>query len=60
MCMSLSLYHRCIFGFKGTPLLLRVRFIFYKASLSWVCHKLGFGGIFVMVILVLKENGESF
>jgi hypothetical protein len=49
-----------IFGFKGTPLFLRVWLGLDRSSLSWVCDKPGFSGIFVMVIHVLKDNGKQF
>jgi hypothetical protein len=35
-----------IFGFKGTPLLLRVWLGLDRSSLSWVCDKPGFSGRF--------------
>jgi len=41
---------RVVFGFRGTPLLLRV----YLSS--WVYDKLGFSGRFAGVILLLKES----
>jgi hypothetical protein len=44
---------RVVIGFRGMPLLLRV-------WLSWVCDKPGFSGSSVVVILVVKENGEQF
>jgi hypothetical protein len=31
---------------------------FDREILSWVCDKLGFGGSFVVVIILLKENGK--
>jgi hypothetical protein len=35
-----------VFGFRGTPLLLRVWLDLDRSSLSWVCDKLGFNGRF--------------
>jgi hypothetical protein len=35
-----------VFGFRGTPLLLRVWLGLDRSSLSWVCDKLGFSGSF--------------
>jgi hypothetical protein len=35
-----------IFGFRGTPLLLRVWLGLDRSSLSWVCDKPGFSGSF--------------
>jgi hypothetical protein len=35
-----------IFGFRGMPLLLRVWLSLDRSSLSWVCDKPGFSGIF--------------
>jgi hypothetical protein len=35
-----------IFGFRGTPLLLRVWLGLDRSILSWVCDKSGFSGIF--------------
>jgi hypothetical protein len=35
-----------IFGFRGMPLLLRVWLCLDRSSLSWVCDKPGFSGIF--------------
>jgi hypothetical protein len=35
-----------IFGFRGTPLLLRVWLSLDRSSLSWVCDKPGFSGSF--------------
>jgi hypothetical protein len=35
-----------VFGFRGTPLLLRVWLGLDRSSLSWVCDKLGFNGRF--------------
>ena len=49
-----------IFGFRGTPLLLSVWLGLDRSSLSWLYDKPGFIGSFVMVIHVLKENGEEF
>jgi hypothetical protein len=37
---------KLIFGFRGTPLLLRVWLGLDRSSLSWVCDKLGFSGSF--------------
>jgi hypothetical protein len=51
---------RAFFGFRGTPLLLRVWLGLDRSSLSWVCDKPGFSGSFAVVIHVLKENGEQF
>ena len=35
-----------VFGFRGTPLLLRVWLGLDRSSLSWVCDKPGFSGSF--------------
>jgi hypothetical protein len=35
-----------IFGFRGTPLLLRLWLGLDRSSLSWVCDKTGFSGSF--------------
>jgi hypothetical protein len=35
-----------VFGFRGTPLLLRVWHDLDRSSLSWVCDKPGFSGRF--------------
>jgi hypothetical protein len=35
-----------VFGFRGTPLLLRVWLSLNRSSLSWVCDKPGFSGSF--------------
>jgi hypothetical protein len=35
-----------IFGFRGTPFLLRVCLGLDRSSLSWVCDKPGFSGSF--------------
>jgi hypothetical protein len=60
-CVCAFLYYKglkCTFGikefigFKGMPLLLRV-------LLSSICDKFGFSRSSVLVILVLKENGEQ-
>jgi hypothetical protein len=37
---------KIVFGFRGTPLLLKVWLGLNKSSLSWVCDKLGFSGSF--------------
>jgi hypothetical protein len=42
---------RVVIGFRGIPLLLRVR-------LSWVCDIPGFNGRSTVVTLAVKENGE--
>jgi hypothetical protein len=39
-------YQSIIFGFRGTPLLLRVWLGLDRSSLSWVCDKPGFSGRF--------------
>jgi hypothetical protein len=62
-----------IFGFRGTPLLLRVWLGLDRSSLSWVCDKPGFSGSFCsgdssiergMVsssrIKIEKFNGKNF
>jgi hypothetical protein len=40
-----------VFGFKGTPLLLRLWLGLHRSCLSWVCDKLGFSGSYC--------NGDS-
>jgi hypothetical protein len=45
-----------VFGFKGTPLLLRVWLGLDRSSLSWVCDKPGFSGSFCSGDLS-KERG---
>ena len=57
---TLNVVSEHVFGFRGMPLLLRVWLSLDRLSLSWVYDKHGFSGRFVMVICVLKENGEQF
>jgi hypothetical protein len=47
-----------VFGFRGMPFLLMVLLDLDISSLSRVCDKPGFSGSFVVVIDVMKENGE--
>jgi hypothetical protein len=47
-----------IFGLRGTPLLPRVWLGLDRSSLSWVCDKLGFSGIFCSGDLS-KERGMA-
>ena len=50
-CEGVKIGIRVVIGFRGMLLLLRVQ-------LSWVCDKIGFNGGFVVVILVLENNGK--
>jgi hypothetical protein len=50
---------RACFGFRGTPFLLKVWLGLNKSSLSWVCDRPRFSGIFAMVIHMLKDNVEQ-
>jgi hypothetical protein len=49
-----------IFGFRGTPLLLRVWLGLDKSSLSWVCDKPRFSGRFCSVDLTAERGMEIF
>jgi hypothetical protein len=48
-----------IFGFRGTPLLLRVWLGLDRSSLSWVCDKPGFSGSFCSGDLSAERGMES-
>jgi hypothetical protein len=48
-----------IFGFIGTPLLLRVWLGIDRSSLPWVCDKLGFSGRFFSGDLSAERGMES-
>jgi hypothetical protein len=49
-----------IFGFRGTPLLLRVWLGLDRSSLSWVCDKLRFSGSFCNGDLSAERGMASF
>jgi hypothetical protein len=48
-----------IFGFRGTPLLLRVWLGLDRSSLSWVCDKPGFSGSFCSGDLSVERGMAS-
>jgi hypothetical protein len=48
-----------VFGFRGTPLLLRLWLGLDRSSLSWVCDKPGFSGRFCNVYLSAKRGMAS-
>jgi hypothetical protein len=48
-----------IFGFRGTPLLLRVWLGLDRSSLSWVCDKPGFSGRFCSGDLSIERGMVS-
>jgi hypothetical protein len=48
-----------IFGFRGTPLFLRVWLGLDRSSLSWVCDKLGFSGSFCSGDSSIERGMES-
>ena len=48
-----------VFGFRGTPLLLRVWLSLERSSLSWVYDKLGFSGSFCSGDLSAERGMEN-
>jgi hypothetical protein len=48
-----------VFGFRGTPLLLRVWLGLDRSSLSWFCDKLGFSGSFCNGYLSVERGMVS-
>jgi hypothetical protein len=50
---------KLVFGFRGTPLLLRVWLGLDRSSLSWVYDKLGFCGRFCSGDLSAERGMES-
>jgi hypothetical protein len=52
-------YHRSFFGFKGTPLFLRVWLGLDRSILSWVCDKPRFSGSFCSGYLSVERGMTS-
>jgi hypothetical protein len=56
--LKLHVVSELVFGFRGTPLLLRVCLSLDRSSLSWVCDKSRFSGSFCSGYLS-KERGMT-